>query len=226
MRLIFIIGCLFCLNSYGQLKDYTIGPKGDTLNGVDQQGKIQGKWVIRYDKVRGEAGYEEEGEYKNDRKEGVWRKYSLMGDLFGIETYRWGFKDGPSQYFNLNGELVKEENWRAFNPDKQYDTVQVEDPNNPDHFNTVIIKNDGSSLKNGPFKYYNPSTGVVIKTEFWRLGQLQDGDKPAGDATAVKKGSDSTAAAPGKGKPKEVVDFEKKNAGRKKVKVRDGSTGN
>jgi len=219
-----MIGCLLSLSGYGQLKDYTIGPKGDTLNGVDMKGKKQGKWIIRYDQVRGEPGFEEEGQYKNDRKEGVWRKYSLMGDLFGVETYRWGFKDGPSQYFNLNGELVKEENWRAFNPDQLYDTVQVEDPNNPDHFNTVIIKNEGSSLKNGPFKYYDVSTGMVVKTEFWRLGQLQDGDKPAAGATA-KKTSDSTAA-PGKAKPKEVLDFEKKNAGRKKVKVRDGSTGN
>jgi len=226
MRLIFILGCLLSLSGYSQLKDYTIGPKGDTLNAVDMQGKKQGKWVIRYDQVRGEPGFEEEGEYKNDRKEGVWRKYSLMGDLFGVETYRWGYKDGPSQYFNLNGELIKEEHWRAFDPNKQYDTVQVEDPNNPDHFNTVIVKNEGSSLKNGPFKYYDPSTGMVIKTEFWRLGQLQDGSDPKGGPTA-KKASDSTAtASPAKGKPREVLDFEKKNAGRKKVRVRDGSTGN
>jgi len=224
MRWIFIIGCLLSLSGYSQLKDYTIGPKGDTLNGADQQGKKQGKWVIRYDQVRGEPGFEEEGEYKNDRKEGTWRKYTLMGDLFGIENYRWGFKDGPSQYFNLNGELVKEESWRAFNPDKLYDTVDVEDPEHPDQFNKVIIKNEGSSLKNGTFKYYNAATGSVVKTEFWRLGQLQDGSNPAGGA-AAKKASDSTATQT-KAKPREVLDFEKKNAGRKKVKVRDGSTGN
>jgi hypothetical protein len=227
MRWFVIIGCLLSLNGFGQLKDYTIGPKGDTLNGVDQQGKKQGKWILRYDQLRGEPGYEEEGEFKNDRKEGTWRKYTLMGDVFGIENYRWGFKDGLSQYFNLNGDLAKEESWRAFNPDKLYDTVDIEDPAHPDQFTKVIVKNEGSSLKNGPFKYYNPGTGAVIKTEFWRLGQLQDGSNPAnpaGGATA-KRVADSTAAA-AKGKPREVLDFEKKNAGKKKIKVRDGSTGN
>ena len=225
MRWIFIIGCLLSLSGYSQLKDYTISPKGDTLNGVDQQGKKQGKWVNRYEQLRGEPGFEEEGVYKNDRKEGTWRKYSLQGDLFGLENYRWGFKDGISQYFNLNGELVKEESWRAFDPEKKYDTIDVEDPNHPDQFNKVIIKNEGSSLKNGTFRYYDPGSGTVVKTEFWRLGQLQDGNNPAaGAAATARKGSDSTAAAPTK--PKEVLDFEKKNAGKKKIKVRDGSTGN
>ncbi|MBS1565486.1 MAG: hypothetical protein JST39_13935 [Bacteroidetes bacterium] len=225
MRWFVILACLFSLRGYSQLKDYTIGPKGDTLNGVDKSGKKQGKWIIRYEQLRGEPGYEEEGEFRNDKKEGIWRKYTLMGDVFGIENYRWGFKDGQSQYFNLNGELVKEESWRAFNPDKVYDTVDVEDPDHPDQYQKVIIKNEGSSLKNGTFKYYNPSTGAVIKTEFWRLGQLQDGNKPAAGAVAGKPASDSAEAAKPK-KPKEVMDFEKKNAGKKKVKYRDGSVGN
>lgn len=220
MRWILVLVCLVCLNSYGQLKDYTIGPRGDTLNAIDQSGRKQGKWVIRYDQVRGEPGFEEEGEYKDDRKEGAWRKYSLMGDLFGIENYRWGFQDGISQYFNLNGDLVKEESWRAFNPDKKYDTVDVEDPNNPDHFNKVIVKNEGSSLKNGIFKYYDAATGSVKKTEFWQLGKLQDSDTAPGFA-AKKKTTDSVL----NGKPKEVQDFEKKSAN-KKVKVRDGTTSN
>ena len=45
-----------------------------------------------------------------------------------------------------------------------------------------------------------------------------------------KNGSKSTAAKASqddekKAKPKEVLEFEKKNSGRKKIKVRDGSTG-
>ena len=226
MRLIFVLGCLVCLHGYGQLKDYTIGPKGDTLNGVDKQGKKQGKWVQRFEQVRGEPGFEEEGEYRNDRKEGTWRKYSLQGDLFGLENYRWGFKDGVSQYFNLNGELVKEESWRAFNPDKLYDTVDVEDPAHPDQFNKVIVKNEGSSLKNGVWRFFDATSGSVLKTEFWRLGQLQDGSSAATPGKMTKKQTDSTAAAAANGKPKEVQDFEKKNTGRKKVKVRDGNTSN
>ena len=47
-------------SAYSQLKDYSIGPHGDTLNGVDQQNRKQGKWVDHVDELRGEPGYEEE----------------------------------------------------------------------------------------------------------------------------------------------------------------------
>ncbi len=225
MRWILVFTCFIWINGHAQLKDYTIGVKGDTLNGVDKAGKKQGKWVLRYNELRGERGYEEEGEFKNDRREGPWRKFSLQGDLLAIENYRWGFKDGNSQYFNLNGELVREEGWRAFNPEKVYDTIEVEDVTNPDHYNTVVIKNEGSSIKHGYWKFYDPVAGFVNKTEFWILGKLQDSNNPIG-GPAKKHVSDSsnTTGINVKAKPKEVLDFEKKNAGKKKVKVRDGST--
>ena len=225
MRWIAIVLCFICTTGYGQLKDYTISVKGDTLNGVDKNGKKQGKWVIRYDEVRGEPGYEEEGEFKDDRKEGPWRKFTFQGDLFAIENYRWGFKDGGSQYFNLNGDLMKEESWRAFNPDKVYDTIEVEDVMHPDHYNQVIIKNEGSSIKHGTWKYYDPAAGFITKTEFWLLGKLQDSNNPlGGNAKKAAADSSSSAATKPKVKPKEVLEFEKKNSGKKRIKVRDGST--
>jgi hypothetical protein len=220
MRLILFICLFFSLAAHAQLKEYIIGVKGDTLNGIDKKGKKQGKWIIHHEEVRGEPGYEEEGVYVDDRKESLWKKFTLQGDQFAVENYHWGFKDGPSQYFNLNGELLKEESWRAFNPDKLYDTVAVEDVTKPDHYNKVIIKNEGSSIKNGTWKYYDTETGFVTKTEFWTLGKLDQSDNKA--TGAKKSAADSSAAV--KAKPKEVLDFEKKNAGKKKIKVRDGST--
>ncbi|MEO6315190.1 MAG: hypothetical protein ABIU63_08090 [Chitinophagaceae bacterium] len=222
MRLILLICCVFSITTQAQLQNYTIGVRGDTLNGVDKTGRKQGKWVVRHDEVRGEPGFEEEGTYKDDRREGTWRKFTLLGDQFAVENYRWGYKDGASMYFNLNGELIKEESWRAFNPDKVYDTVDVEDLMRPDHFTTVIVKNEGASIKNGTWKYYDPTAGFISKTEIWVLGKLQAGDDPTG--TKKKSVTDSTVAVKAKAKPKEVLDFEKKNAGKKKIKVRDGST--
>jgi len=81
MRYILLFFLLVSLNSYSQLKSYIIGVKGDTLNKVDSKGMKQGKWVVHYDGVRSEPGYEEEGIYINNRKEGGWRLYSLDGDL-------------------------------------------------------------------------------------------------------------------------------------------------
>ena len=100
---------------FAQWKDFTISPKGDTLNCLDKQDRRQGRWVNHFDELRGEPGYEEEGVYKNGRKEGTWRLYSLQGDLIGVEFYKWGNKDGVCQYFGINGTLLREEGWRALN---------------------------------------------------------------------------------------------------------------
>jgi hypothetical protein len=217
MRYILLFFLLVSLNSYSQLKSYIIGVKGDTLNKVDGKGMKQGKWVIHYDGVRSEPGYEEEGIYVNNRKEGGWRLYSLDGDLAGLENYRWGNKDGVCQYFNKAGELTREEGWRAMNPDKPYDTLEIEDIDNLNHYRTVIIKNDGVAIKHGTWKFYEASTGMIIRTETYTLGKREIPKKNTGSdsAVAVKKSM---------AKPKEVQDFEKKNAGKKKVKYRDGAT--
>jgi hypothetical protein len=213
-----------------QCRTFRISSKGDTLNCVDFKGLKQGKWFVQIPKLRGEPGYEEEGEYKNDRKEGTWRRYNLMGDLLAMENYKWGNKHGKSVYFTIDG-IEHEENWRALNPDKAYDTIDVADVKDPNKFEKVIIKTDGSSLKHGIWKYYNPLNGSVINTEEYFLDKLKTPDDATADTTlaptirslknnaTVKKDSAAT-----KIKPKEVVEFEKKHGGKKKVKVVDGTT--
>jgi antitoxin component YwqK of YwqJK toxin-antitoxin module len=173
----------------------------------------QGKWLIHHDELRGEPGFEEEGEYKEGRKEGVWRQYSLMGDLVGVEFYKWGNKDGVSKYYAPSGELLREESWIALNPNKPYDTLQIEDVDRLDHYKSVVVKNEGIAIKNGTWKYYDPSTGTVYKTETYTVGKLE-----IPKATA----RNSTDTAKSKIIPKEVLDYQKKNSG-KKIKVRDGS---
>jgi hypothetical protein len=120
------------LRGYSQWKSYIISPNGDSLNCVDKQDHRQGRWVIHVDEVRSEPGYEEEGVYRDNRREGTWRIYNLQGDLTGVEFYKWGNKDGVCQYFGMNGSLLREEGWRALNPDKAYDTLQVEDVDHRD----------------------------------------------------------------------------------------------
>jgi hypothetical protein len=205
---------LIGLSGYSQqLKDYTIGPRGDTLNGVDQKGQKQGKWVNHFDEVRGEPGYDEEGIYKNNKKEGAWRLFSLEGDLIGLEGYKWGNKNGVCQYFGINGTVLREETWVALNPDKIYDTLAVEDVDHPDKYKTVIVKNEGVAIKDGVWKFFDPMTGTVARTETWELGKLQ---KAQASQRALP---DSTQAV---AKPKEVLDFEKK-ASKHKIKYQDGS---
>ena len=224
MRWILLMGLVISLNASSQCKDYIISVKGDTLNCTDINNLRQGKWVIKYDEVRGEPGYEEEGEYKDGKKEGVWRKFSLQGDMIAIENYRWGYKNGLSQYFTPNGELIREESWRAANPLNPYDTVEVADwAKDPLGLITkqVVVKIEGSTVKHGPWKFYSPQTGMIMKEESWIFGALDKGPPKKDDIVNNDPNAEKKPVA----KPKEVQDFEKKNAGKKKVKVRDGRTG-
>jgi antitoxin component YwqK of YwqJK toxin-antitoxin module len=223
MKYILFFSLLIGFKSYSQWKTYTIGVKGDTLNRIDKKGLKQGAWVIKQAAVRGEGGYEEEGNFKDNLKEGPWRKFTLMGDLFAIESYRWGFKDGRSMYYDLNGSLTREESWLALDPEKKYDTIDVENVDAPNTFTRVVIKNEGSSLKHGNWKLYDAATGFISKTEFWHLGKKEETESSA-DKGNKKANADSGKVAAKKPKPKEVLDFEKKNSGRKKIKVRDGAT--
>jgi hypothetical protein len=216
-RLLVFLFTIIALAGYSQPGSFIIGVKGDTLNKIDTKSMKQGKWVVRTDEVRGEPGYDEEGEFKNNRKEGTWRIYSLQGDLTGLEFYKWGNKDGVCQYFNGSGALVREESWRALNPDKLYDTLEIEDIDHLNEYKTVIVKNEGVAIRHGQWKFYDPSTGMINKIQTYTMGKLEISKNDGG--------SDSTKlAAKTAVKPKEVQDYEKKNAGKKKIRVRDGAT--
>lgn len=231
MRFIFVLVLLVSVNVYGQYKNFIISPKGDTLNRVDLQGKKQGPWVIHVDDNHGERGYEEEGYFLNSKKEGTWRQYSLDGDLTAIENFRWGNKDGKCQYFTNMGDLMREESWKAVNPDNPYDTVAVYDVVDPTKIvGTQIVKLDGFTLKHGTWRYYDPNTGTVTKTEKWFLDKPAAGDNKNDDdlrpidVSDTGNKSDTLTKKPST-KPQAILDYEKKNSKKKKIKVRDGSTG-
>lgn len=217
MRWISVVLLLISLNGYTQWKDYMLNANKDTLNRIDLKDRKQGPWVHRYETVRGEPGFEEEGWYKNNRKEGEWKLFSLAGDLVGVENYKWGLKDGLCKYYSMHGDLRLEQSWKALNPDKEYDTIEVEDLDKLDSYRTVIVKNEGAALKHGVWRYYNTETGAISRTETYNLGKL--------DAAPVASNPERSGDKKSINKPKEVLDFEKKNSGKKKVKVKDGSTG-
>ncbi len=197
-----------------QYKTYKISPKGDTLNAIDNNGLKQGKWVVHIDPLRGEPGYEEEGVFVNDKKEGHWRKFSLMGDLIAYENYKNGDKDGKSEYFTNLGDLIREENWRGYNPDQPYDTIPVYGTGSNEILSYKIVKAEPYSVKDGDWTYYEPGTGKIIRTEKYDRGYLIEQPKPALVSQEPMK----------KIVPKEVLEWQEKNSHKKNVKVIDGST--
>ncbi len=209
-----LIAIAFCFTARAQYKTYTLSAKGDTLNAIDNKGLKQGKWVLHVDELRGEPGYEEEGIFVNNKREGTWRRYNLNSDLIAIENYKYGGKDGKSQYFTPLGEVVREENWRAFNPDAPYDTIPVYGTGSNEIISYKIVKAEQYSVKNGNWIYYDPSTGRILKSEKYDFGHLLQEPKTEVVTDEPKKIA----------KPAEVLEYEKKNSGKKKVKVRDGQT--
>ncbi|MFI5130067.1 MAG: toxin-antitoxin system YwqK family antitoxin [Chitinophagales bacterium] len=231
MRIIFCFLLLVSMNSFAQWKDYSIGVRGDTLNRVDLKGKKQGPWSIHVDDLRGEKGYEEEGYFENDVKEGTWKRYSLQGIKIAEENYRWGKLNGRSKYFTYNGGLLRSESWRAMDPANAFDTVEVFDVIDPTKVvKRVVIKNEGIALKHGEWSYYDPVEGVIVKTENYQLDKLVNNQGEAFDdeLKPLGVGGYSKSDTTGKKtltKPQAVIDYEKKNSGKKKVKTRDGRTG-
>ena len=87
MKMIALVMLFISVNSFGQWKSYIISPRGDTLNRVDMDGKKQGPWVIHVDQLRGEPGYDEQGYFEDDVKDGRWVKFALSGDKIAEENY-------------------------------------------------------------------------------------------------------------------------------------------
>ena len=108
---------LFLMNGMAQYKTYKLNAERDTINAIDQHDWKQGKWVIHVEPLRGEPGYEEEGIFKNDKKEGIWRQYSLVGDIIAVEFYKLGGKHGIQQYYTYLGDLIREESWKGYDPE-------------------------------------------------------------------------------------------------------------
>ena len=217
LYLLIIIQFLFLMNGFAQYKTYKISDKGDTINAIDKKDMKQGKWVVHIDEVRGEPGYEEEGVYKNDKKEGIWRLYNLTGDIIGVENYKLGGKDGIQQYYTYLGDLYREESWKGYDPEAPYDTIPVYGSGNGEIVDYKIVKAEQYSVKHGEWKYYEPGSGRLVKVEKYDRGLLE---KPGAQAVTT-----TAADKPKKvDKTPEMLEWEKKNKGKKKV-MRDGRTG-
>ena len=231
MSSILFILLLISAGANAQYKSFIISVRGDTLNRVDMNGKKQGPWVIHQDALRGEPGFDEQGYFEDDKKVDVWVRFSLMGDKIAVENFRWGSLNGKAQYFNNTGALIREEQWRAIEPGKSFDTVDVVDINDTSKVvDRAIVKVEGTTVRHGTWTYYDPEWGTVLKTENWFMDKIRTGEGVPGDEDEIKpldisgakpKVSDKKEPA----KPQAILDYEKKNSGKKKIKTRDGSTG-
>jgi hypothetical protein len=212
----------FVMDGSAQYKDYSLSPKGDTLNAIDKKDLKQGKWVITVGEIRGEPGYEEEGTYKDGKKEGAWRRYNTTGDIIAIENYRFGGKDGLQEYFSFLGDVQRQEEWRGYNPDAPYDTIPVYGTGSNEILSYKIVKAEQYSVPHGEWKYFDAG-GRLTKFEKYDRGQLL---KNNGDNTTAIVTKKEDVAPKEKVKTKEILEYEKKYSQKKRKKLeRDGQTG-
>jgi len=217
LSLLIIILFLFLMNGQAQYKSYKLNDAGDTINAIDKNDLKQGKWVLHVDEMRGEPGYEEEGIFVKGKKEGIWRKYNLTGDIIAVEFYKLGGKHGLQQYYTFLGDLEREESWRGYDPEAPYDTIPVYGEGNNEIIDYKITKAEQYSVRHGEWKYYDVSTGRLAKLEKYDRGHLEvPGEVAKTNAVPIDKNKKVE-------KTPEMIEWEKKNKGKKKV-VRDGRT--
>jgi hypothetical protein len=215
--LVAIMQFIFAGSNFAQYKEYKLNVKGDTINAINQQGQRQGKWVEHFDELRGEPGYEEEGVYRKGVKDGYWRRYNLEGDLIGLEHFILGGKDGLQQYYTYLGDLIREENWKGYNPDAPYDTIAVYGTGSNEIVDYKIVKAEPYSVKDGEWRYFEPGSGRLIRTEQWARNNLVVPGAPKTETTVSDKPKKVEKTA-------EMLQWEKKNSGKKRA-LRDGKTG-
>ncbi len=72
MRLIAIpLFIFFSLGSDAQCVSFKLTSKRDTINCTDKNGLKQGRWKVEVPPIRGERGYEEEGQFVNGKKKAL-----------------------------------------------------------------------------------------------------------------------------------------------------------
>jgi len=103
---------LFTLTSYTQSFELL---DGDTINKVDVNKKRQGRWIIKA--TNRHPGYTpgsvvEEGEFKNSRKFGLWKKYYPNGKPKSEITYKGSRPFGPYILYYNNGNVEEQGNWQ------------------------------------------------------------------------------------------------------------------
>ena len=100
----FLILCIVCMVTISGL---TFAQK---INKKDDQGKKQGHWIY-VGKDRPGAGFPEEGkveegDFKDDRKEGVWIKYHADGKSVKLKgTYKNNRPQGSYSRYYSNGVI-------------------------------------------------------------------------------------------------------------------------
>jgi hypothetical protein len=114
-RVILILLCILQLNIEAQSFEL-VSPNRDTINMINAEGKKQGHWVV-LGRSKPKDGYMpeqkiEEGNYKDNKKTGIWTQYYKNGNVKNVLTFEEGRPNGPAKTFYESGKPDEEGTWK------------------------------------------------------------------------------------------------------------------
>lgn len=131
------------------------------LNKVDDQGQRQGYWVVKgemlSDKAYKPQDKVEEGNYKDNRKEGLWKKYWPGGKLRNEINYQSGKPEGEYKLYFENGQLEEHGIWKGNKNTGEFKRYYT-NGNPQQHF--AFAEN---GKRNGTQKYYHENGKMALE---------------------------------------------------------------
>lgn len=145
-------------------------PDRSNINHYDPKGKPDGMWVLNEGARMGEPSNMQFGKYDHGEKYGPWYKLDEEGDLVSMETFHHNVLDGEAKYFD-RGKLIATGTYRGLNPEREYDTVIVEDPVTGAQ-SLRSVHNDRNTVRHGTWRFYNADNGRLVREEEYQIDSL------------------------------------------------------
>ena len=153
----------------------------DTINRVDVNNLRQGAWKVFGDMLDDHKFKNdqlvEEGEYQNNRKQGVWVTYFPNGQEHTIIDYRNGRPNGDYKVFYENGQLEEEGTWSRNRNTGDFKRFYENGSKHQEFVFNISGKRDGVQ------KYYHDNGQLMI------VGTIEDGKEVGEFKEYYKDGS-------------------------------------
>ncbi|MFH1319275.1 MAG: toxin-antitoxin system YwqK family antitoxin [Bacteroidota bacterium] len=165
---ILLILIIFCIPDKPVIAQNIELFNNDTTNRTDANNLKQGYWIY-FGKHKNLPGYNkdqivEEGNYTDNRKTGIWKKYFPNGKLQNEVTYINSRPNGHAKIYYQNGNLKEEGLWKEIRWEGNYKFYHE----NGNLYHEFAYNSWGQ--REGIQKYYHDNGQVMIEGE-WEEGQ-------------------------------------------------------
>ena len=151
--LFFLISFILLISVNSVAQNFKIF-NGDTINRIDDNNLKQGMWVV----FNNDTGKKiDEGIYKNNKKNGIWKKYYKSGTIKSEITYLNNIPNGYAKFYYKNGNISEEGMWKINKWTGNYKYYFENGKLSYDwHYNS-------SGKRTGEQKYYHKNGNLMIE---------------------------------------------------------------